>query len=138
MNSWELVAEAIKNPGMKIAAEGWQSDSYTYYDKNRNTWINDTGLAVSYDFKYGTWKKYNGTIKTIKWYRPKVIWHKSNDTPTIFPGRTRYFKSKKKWHDKYEYMKVIEWSVIEAPEKYEDIQAGKMTIAKRKPKGMAI
>lgn len=111
MNSWEVIAKAINNPGTKIVN---QDGLIIYYDGGE--WLNITGDDWDSGFHEGDkWQEFKKKAKLVEWHRPKVVWYEDTPEPTLYTG-CEFRRSK----ENYSSREILEWETIMAPEAYED------------------
>lgn len=72
-------------------------------------------------FNCADWRVLESEPKIIKWYHPKIMWHKDENKPSIYRS-FRFFNSEKEAVEYYSDFKIIEWKIIEAPENWEGCQ----------------
>lgn len=118
MNSWEVLAKAINEPGTKICYESWDVGYYMYYVHNVGFKDKD-GESCDPAIYMGRWQLYKEPAKLVEWFRPKVVWFHCHKMPWHHSS-AKFYKEKdiKLWADSE--CKVLEWETIMAPETYEE------------------
>lgn len=117
----ELLAKARLETGLKITRKNWCSDEYIYWNNSLDSWVNENKepyFLKSREY-YFTWYLYEELSKTVKWYRPAIIWDKDEKDPYCYYCHYQTTKTLDNWFKYPDKIKVLKWDEIEASATWE-------------------
>jgi len=124
--NFQTAMELAEKEGKKFLGEKIDKDTVFYYDefhgkhslKDIETGI-VSSITINFNFVDQMFKEYKPEPKIISWFRPKHVWHESDDFHTLYTGRS--YKSKEEYNPSSS-VKVVEWIEEKHPETWEQCE----------------